>query len=48
MLFDHDNPRNIILQIKVIFNIESTTYIYIYIISFRLSNLVLIFVPKFF
>ena len=41
MLFDPDNPRNTLLQIEVIFNIGST--IYIYIISFRLNILVLIF-----
>ena len=42
MLFDPDNPRNILLQIEVIFNIGST----IYIILFRLNNLVLIFILK--
>ena len=42
MLFDRDNPRNTLLQIQVIFNIGST----IYIISFRLNNLVLIVIPK--
>ena len=31
MLFDFDNPRNTVLQIKVIFNIGRTIYIYIYI-----------------
>ena len=44
MLFDPDNPRNIIFQIEVIFNIVST--IYIYIISFILNNLVLILFLK--
>ena len=42
MVFDPNNPKNTLLQIEVIFNIEST----IYIISFRLNNLVLIFIPK--
>ena len=42
MLFDPDNPRNILLQIELIFNIGST----IYIILFRLNNLVLIFILK--
>ena len=41
MLFDRDNPTNTILQIEVIFDIGSI--IYIYIISLRLNNLVLIF-----
>ena len=44
MLFNHDNPRNTLLQIEVIFIIEST--IYIYIIAFKLKNLVLIFITK--
>ena len=42
MLFDPDNPINTLLQIEMIFNIGST----IYIISFRLHNVVLIFIPK--
>ena len=42
MLFDPENPRNTLLQIEVIFNIGST----IYIISFRINNLVLIFLHK--
>ena len=42
MVFDPNNPKNTLLQIEVIFNIEST----IYIISFRLNNLVLIFISK--
>ena len=42
MLFDPDNPRNTLIQIKVIFNIRRT----IYIISFRLNIFVLIFIPK--
>ena len=42
MLFDPDNPRNTLLQIEVIFSIGST----IYIISFKLNNLVLIFIHK--
>ena len=42
MLFDPDNPRNTLIQIKVIFNSRST----IYIISLRLNILVLIFIPK--
>ena len=46
MLFDPQNSRNTLLQIEVIFNIGSN--IYIYIISFRLNNLVFIFIPKFF
>ena len=48
MVFDLENPRNILLQIEEIFNIGSNIhiYIYIYIISFRLNNLVLIFIPK--
>ena len=44
MLFDSDNPRNTFLQIEVIFNIGST--IHVYIISFRLNTLILIFIPK--
>ena len=44
MLFDPDNPINTLFQIEVIFNIGST--IYIYIISFRLNILVLIFIHK--
>ena len=40
MIFDYDNPRNTLLQIKVIFG--ST----IYIISFRLNILILICIPK--
>ena len=44
MLFDPDNPKNTLLQIEVIFNTRSN--IYIYIISFRLNNLVLIFIHK--
>ena len=46
MLFDPDNPKNTLLQIKVIYNIGSTIYIYIYIISFRINNLVLILFLK--
>ena len=46
MLSDPHNPRNTLLQIEVIFNIGNTIYIYIYIISSRLNNLVLIFIPK--
>ena len=42
ILFDSDNSTNTLLQIEVIFNIGST----IYTISFRLNNLVLIFIPK--
>ena len=42
MLFYSGNPRNTLCQIEVIFNIEST----IYIISFRLNNVVLIFILK--
>ena len=44
MLFDPNNLINKLLQIEVIFNTGST--IYIYIISFILNNLVLIFIPK--
>ena len=43
MLFDPHNSRNTLLQIKTIFDIGSTIYI---IISFRLNNLVLIFIFK--
>ena len=42
MIFDYDNPRNTLLQIEVIFNIEST----IYIISFRLNIIILICILK--
>ena len=42
MLFDSGNPRNTLRQIEVIFNIGGT----IYIISLRLNNVVLIFIPK--
>ena len=41
MLFDPHNPRNTLLQSEVNFNIEA-----LYIISLRLSNLVLIFISK--
>ena len=44
MLFDHDHPRNTLIQIEVIFNNGST--IYIYIISFRINILVFIFISK--
>ena len=44
MLFDPHNPTNTLLRIEVIFNIGSIIYIYIY--SFRLNNLVLIFILK--
>ena len=43
MLFDPDNPRNTLLQIKIFFDVGSTIY---NIISFRLNNLVLIFISK--
>ena len=42
MLFDPDNLINILFQIERIFNIGST----IYIISFRLNILFLIFISK--
>ena len=43
MLFNPDNHINKLLQIEVNFNIGS---IYIYIYSFRLNNLVWIYIPK--
>ena len=46
MLFDPENPRNTLFQIEMIFNIGSTIYIYIYIISFRINILVYIFISK--
>ena len=42
MLFGPDNPKTTLLQIEVIFNIGRN----IYIILFRLNNLVLIFISK--
>ena len=42
MLFDPDTPKNTLFQIEVIFNIGTS----IYLISFRLNNLVLIFISK--
>ena len=42
ILFDPNNSINTLLRIEVNFNIGST----IYIISFRLNNLVLIFIPE--
>ena len=46
MLFDSYNPRNTLFQIEIIFNIGNTIYIYMCVISFRLNNLVLIFISK--
>ena len=43
MVFDPHNSRNTLLQIKMIFYIGSTIY---NIISFKLDNLVLIFISK--
>ena len=43
MLFDPHNSRNTLLQIKIFFDVGSTIY---NIISFRLNNLVLIFISK--
>ena len=42
MLFDPDNPRNTLFQIKMIFNMKST----VYIISFKLNILVWFFFLK--